>query len=115
MLLGAAVLMVFPPSQYSIYPGCPLRTLTGLACPLCGGTRALAALLGGRGAEAIHRNLMVVILAPFALAAVARSAYRAVRWNRWAPLIPARAVGPLLAVAIAFGIARNLTPRLLGP
>jgi hypothetical protein len=115
LLLGAAVLVAFPPSRYAIYPSCPLRSLTGLACPLCGATRALAALLAGRCGEAIHRNILVIGLLPLALVVVARSAYQAVRWDRWEPLIPARAVGPLIIIAVVFGIARNLAPRLLGP
>jgi hypothetical protein len=112
---GAAVLIAFPPSRYAIYPSCPLRTWTGLACPLCGATRALAALVAGRFIEAIHHNVLVVTLLPFALAAVARSAHQAVRWNRWTPLIPARAAGPILVLAVIFGIVRNLAPGLLGP
>jgi hypothetical protein len=112
---GAAVLIAFPPGRYAIYPRCPLQTLTGFSCPLCGATRALAALLTGRFGEAIHRNVLVVALLPFALAAVARGAYLAARWNRWAPLIPARAAGPILVLAVIFGIVRNLVPRLLGP
>jgi hypothetical protein len=115
LLFGAAVLIAFPPSHYPIYPRCPLRTWTGLACPFCGATRALAALLAGRLTEAIHRNVLIIALLPFAAIAVARSGYQAVRFNRWTPLIPARTVAPLLVVAVLFGIARNLAPRLLGP
>jgi len=113
--LGAAVLIAFPPSHYAIYPSCPLRSVTGLACPLCGATRALAALLAGSFGEAAHLNILVVALLPLALAASAYTAYQAARWNRWTPLIPAGAAAPLLVVAIVFGIARNLAPRLLGP
>lgn len=112
---GAAVLAVFPPWTYSIYPPCPLRMLTGLACPFCGSTRALAALLTGRFAEAVRYNALTVALLPFAVIFASRGIWVAVRWNRWAPAVSPRIGGPFLALAVLFGIARNLAPRLLGP
>jgi len=107
LTVAAAVLVAFPPSRYSFYPSCPLRTWTGLACPLCGATRTLAALLAGRFGEAAHRNVFVVALLPLAVVALAR--------GRQTPLISARAAGVLVVIAIVFGIARNLAPTLLGP
>lgn len=114
--LAAAVLILFPPSAYRIYPFCPLRAWTGLACPLCGMTRAVAALLRGRVGEALRHNAFVVAaLALFAIPAATRL-YAALRWNRpGLPLIPARIAGPLLAIALLFGVVRNVVPGLLGP
>jgi hypothetical protein len=110
-----AVLIAFPPAAHAFYPFCPLRKWAGLACPLCGMTRAVAALLAGRFAEAVHHNVLVVAVVPFALAAFAKALYAALRWNRWTILIPARVVTPLVLVAVVFGIARNFFPILLGP
>jgi hypothetical protein len=46
---------------------CPFHVLTGLACPTCGGSRAFAALLEARIADALRLNPIVagaVLLAP---------------------------------------------------
>lgn len=42
--------------------GCPLRTLTGIACPGCGMTRALRALLRLDAAEALRMHPLVCLL-----------------------------------------------------
>ena len=114
--LAVAAFLAFPPPLAAFYPACPLRTWTGLACPICGLTRAVEALLGGRFAEAAHRNALAVVLLPAVLAMAAASVFSALRWNRWRPVrIGSRAARLLLLAAAAFGIARNLAPRLLGP
>ena len=41
---------------------CPFRALTGIPCPTCGATRALAALASGRFVEAVRLNPLVVAL-----------------------------------------------------
>jgi hypothetical protein len=108
----AATLVLFPPAAHRIYPFCPVREWTGLACPLCGMTRAFAALLRGRVGEALHRNALVVAAAAALAIPATTRLYSALRWNRsGAPLIPARVVGPLLAVALLFGLARNIAPE----
>jgi hypothetical protein len=65
--LAAAMLVWFPPGQYGFYPRCPVYEWTGLVCPGCGGTRALAALLRGHLGEALKWNGLVVGLLPVAL------------------------------------------------
>jgi hypothetical protein len=93
MLIGGvcaavgALLYVYDPASSSFYPSCPLRALTGLLCPFCGGLRAAHELLHGRVFEAVALN-------PFLFAA-------GLAW----PLLPARwtAIGALLFMA-----ARNL-------
>ena len=65
---GAAVLLLFPPERYGFYPRCAFRDLTGLLCPGCGGTRALAALLHGHFREAMRWNALVASAAPLSLA-----------------------------------------------
>ena len=99
----AAILYLFPPGRYAFYPACPIHQYTGLLCPGCGATRALAALLHGHLAQAIHFNIFAVLLLPVAAVYFALAAAR----SRFPP-IPASIVYPLLALALVFGIARNV-------
>jgi hypothetical protein len=93
----------------SLVPPCPLHTLTGLWCPLCGGTRAVQALVAGDLGAAVQMNLLVVLGVPVVVAL----------WVRWTAL---RAAGrpasfgtlssrgtALVAVAlVTFMLVRNL-------
>ena len=83
----AALISFYDPASTSFYPSCPLRALTGLLCPLCGGLRAAHALLHGRVFDA-------VVLNPFLFAA-------GLAW----PVAPPRwtAIG-----AVLFTVARNI-------
>jgi hypothetical protein len=84
---AAALVYLFDPASTAFYPSCPLRALTGLLCPLCGGLRAAHELLHGRVLDAVALN-------PFLVAA-------GLAW----PVVPARwtAIGAAL-----FTVARNL-------
>src|SRR5437879_3830667 len=66
--LAIAILLRFPPAQYSFYPRCPIRELFDVQCPGCGGTRAIAALLRGHILEAMNLNALITLLLPFAAA-----------------------------------------------
>jgi hypothetical protein len=85
---GAAALIFFwDPAVTSFYPSCPLRALTGLLCPLCGGLRAAHALLHGHVLEAVALN-------PFLFAAGVAGPVVPPRWT---------AIGAAL-----FTVARNI-------
>jgi hypothetical protein len=109
--LAAAVLLRFPPGQNSFYPRCPIFEYLHLQCPGCGVTRALAALLRGHLAEAIHFNALTTLLLPFA-AAYGVLCYRrflqhkALRW----PQPPPTVIYAALALTAVFTVLRNL-PR----
>jgi Protein of unknown function (DUF2752) len=107
-LAGAVVLFRLPPEQYGFYPQCPVFRYLHVYCPGCGATRALAALLHGRIAEALHYNALVVLLVPM-LAAYFAAAYGKARGDEvftW-PRVPAMALPALLVMSAAFGVLRN--------
>jgi hypothetical protein len=107
------------------YPFCPLKAVTGIDCPACGGLRCVHALMNGDIGTALDQNLLAVIALPlivvwavFALAA---------RW-RGDDLRPVR-VGPdvdadgaaavkanalralwvgFIVVTVVFTVARNV-------
>ena len=60
---GAAVVypVVHSATGYS-WP-CPLRTVTGIPCPMCGMTTAATALVRGRVGDALTANPFVLVLA----------------------------------------------------
>jgi Protein of unknown function (DUF2752) len=105
----AALLLRFPPDRYNFYPRCPIYLYFHLQCPGCGATRAFAALLRGRIAEALHLNPLTTLLLPLALLYSThhlwkqRHSIQALTWPN-----PHRyAVYALLVVAAVFTIARN--------
>jgi hypothetical protein len=57
---------------------CPLRTLTGVPCPLCGMTTAATGLASGDLGAALAANPLVFVLAGFTLAMVVLMAARAI-------------------------------------
>jgi hypothetical protein len=107
-LAGTVILYQFPPEQYDFYPQCPVFRYLHVYCPGCGATRALAALLHGRIAEALHYNALVVMLVPVLLSyfAVAHWNARGDKAFTW-PRVPAIALAALLVVSAAFGVLRN--------
>ena len=107
--VAATLLLRFPPTQYSFYPRCPIHDLLGLQCPGCGATRAIAAVLHGYFAEALHFNALVTSLLPFA------TAYGVLCYSRLLQRKPLRLPQPppaiiytALTLAAAFTIIRNL-------
>jgi hypothetical protein len=113
LLAGVVVLcgllVVYPPGRYGFYPVCPVREFLHIECPGCGATRALAALLRGRWAEAVRWNALFVMLLPFGLAGAAVSYWRAVRVGefRW-PRVPMGGMYATLGMAAVFMVVRNL-------
>lgn len=113
---AAAALLLHSPSRSGAWGFCPLYALTGLYCPLCGGLRATEDLLRGRVAAAWAMNpLWVLATGPVALAWAAWLRRRVL--DRPARRVPAWVGWALLAVVLAFGVARNVPAAhlLLGP
>jgi len=104
LILGA--LAVFPPLQKESLkiPGCFFHKMTGLPCPLCGGTRAASALLHGDITRALALNplSLFAVAALFATAGfLAWEAWRGRPATDWAAFFQrARWWFPLLLVAL---------------
>ena len=108
-LAGTAVVGVLDPEvRGHLTPGCPFRTLTGLDCPGCGGTRALYALTQGDLGLALQHNVVTVVALPLlALAWVLWFAHRLGLRERPAVVSPAVAYG-IFATLVTFFVLRNL-------
>jgi hypothetical protein len=108
-LLLCGILLIHPPTQASLYPACPIHEYLGILCPGCGATRALAALLRGRFAEAMHFNALLVILLPIALVGALETYRRALKPERFRwPQPPAPAIYAAVAATAIFTLVRNL-------
>jgi len=112
-LAGAATLFRFSPQENSFYPRCPFFALTNHYCPGCGATRAVAALLHGHVAAALHFNAAITLLLPLLLWYFAGTYWTAVRENRleW-PQIPQWSWRVALACMVLFGLVRYLSPSI---
>lgn len=107
-LAGTAVLAIGDPNTTHI-PLCPLKALTGIDCPFCGGLRAVHALTRLDVVRALDHNLLFTASVP-ALVVIwavwlARSLGRPVAAGRQ---LPAATMPVVVAVALAFAVARNI-------
>ncbi len=97
------------PSTGGVFPGCPLRSLTGWDCPGCGGLRATHDLLHGDLVGALDHNVFLAVAVPIA----------ALLWLRWLlrtldvsvprlPRVPRPVWGVLATAVLAFTVVRNI-------
>ncbi len=100
---AACMLLLLPPTRFSFYPACPFHAFTGLLCPGCGGTRAIAAMLRGHFAQAFRLNALIVSLTPVA-AIVAAGRLRRGIW----PAVSNQVWITLVTATLIFTIVRNL-------
>lgn len=109
---AAAVLLAAndPSAAGSRFAACQFHAATGLWCPGCGLTRGTHALLNGDLAGTFGYN----VFTPFALVALALGWWSWTRraWGRTALRMPSwvtdRGLWALLAVAVAYGVLRNI-------
>lgn len=108
-LAGTAVVGVLDPEvRGHLTPGCPFRTLTGLDCPGCGGTRALYALTQGDPGLAFQHNVVTVVALPLlVLAWAVWFAHRLGLRDRPVVVSPSVAYA-ILTTFVAFFVLRNL-------
>jgi Protein of unknown function (DUF2752) len=103
-LRGAAVVMLGGGVLLPLLPGhaglpCPLRTLTGVPCPICGMTTSVEATLHAHPLAALEANPAGPLLVAVALALLVRRPARALQ-------IPLAAVILVLAVLWLFELRR---------
>ena len=112
-LASAALLYRYSPQEYSFYPRCPFYALTHHYCPGCGATRAVAELLHGHVAAALHFNAAVTILMPVLLWYFARMYWTALRDDRieW-PQVPEWSWRAALAFVLIFAVVRDIAPAI---
>ena len=112
-LAGAALLYRFSPQENSFYPRCPFYALTGHLCPGCGATRAIAELLHGHVAAALHFNAAMTLLLPVLLWYFAKMYWTAVRENRieW-PQVREWRWRAALAFVLLFAVVREIAPAI---
>ncbi|HZE39996.1 MAG TPA: DUF2752 domain-containing protein [Stackebrandtia sp.] len=87
---------------------CVFHLATGLDCPACGGTRMAFDLLHGNLSAAWRDNAVLLLAAPALLAAYGRWTWEGFRGRRWRLRVPRIGVAAVLAVAVAWTVARNL-------
>lgn len=112
-LAGAALLYRYSPEEYSFYPQCPFYALTHHYCPGCGATRAVAELLHGHVAAALHFNAAVTLLMSVLLWYFGRMYWTAVREDRieW-PQVPEWSWRAALAFVLIFAVVRDMAPAI---
>lgn len=109
MAAGAAAVWHFDPSETSIFPVCPMYSMTGFACPGCGLTRGFHALFHGDLLGALDHNALLPFFAAligFFLVSLMLLAVRG-RGLR-VDLLKPRMLWSFFILLIVFGIARNL-------
>ena len=109
MAAGAGFVAYFDPRTQSIFPVCPLFTLTGFACPGCGLTRGFHALLHGDVWMALDYNALLPFFGLLIGFAFVSLIYLALRGKR-VPfnLLQPNALWVFLIMLLVFGVTRNL-------
>jgi hypothetical protein len=113
-LTAAAVAVSGTVALAAVDPGtttlslCPLLAV-GVACPLCGGLRAVHALITGDLGSAVSYNVLVVALIPV-LVLGWLAWLRQIRAGRPGGVVPTRWLWVGLVAALAFGVLRNVPP-----
>lgn len=113
MILGFAILVLFPVAEFRFYAPCLWRSLTGTYCPGCGSLRGISAMVHGDPLGLLRNNLFAFISLPFLAYAYISLASRAVLSYRPPSFLASRCVILTLAgLIIVFGLLRNLVPVL---
>lgn len=105
---GTGILALADPAARDI-PLCPLKAITGLDCPFCGGLRAVHALTRFDIATALDHNALFTMSVPFLVVGwimwlAADRGWQPPQWWRSGPALSRLALGVLAAWAVARNI-----------
>ena len=103
-MLGVAAVRPLVPFEF--VPPCPLRTITGIPCPLCGMTRGVTALVHGDVARA-------VLLNPGVLLAVLGAIFLLVQWRFRRVIVPYWVVVPIFGALWTWQLYKYASGRPL--
>lgn len=103
-LVPAAIALSVSP--FDPVPPCPLRTITGIPCPLCGSTRGVIAAVHGHIGDALVLNPASIGVLVLALALV-------VGWRVERVRIPVWVIATVFAVLWAYQLYKYATGRPL--
>ena len=111
---AAAVLFLFPPDEYRLYPQCLFHAATGWDCPGCGGLRGVHQLLHGNVSAALRLNPFLPVYLVLLGAFLGGATYRNISGRPLPAWLKHPAWGwSVMVSVILFGIVRNLPPALL--
>jgi hypothetical protein len=108
-IVGAAMLgvaAVRPLLPFEFVPPCPLRTITGIPCPLCGMTRGVTALVHGDIARA-------AVLNPGSFLVVGLAVLLLVQWRMRRVVVPIWLIVTLLVALWTWQLFKLSTGRAL--
>jgi hypothetical protein len=108
LAVAGVYLFIFEPGKSGLFPICPFRAFTGFACPGCGSTRGMHALMHGDVVAAFKFNPLLFLSLPFLLYALVRftnAAFhgRQVKGNQ----LDAKYIWTIFVVVLFFWIFRN--------
>jgi len=85
--IGAAAAALIRFNPLGLFHSCPLRIVTGIPCPACGGTAAVKALLRGDMRDAVIASPLVALVA-VGLGVAAVAALLAIPWAHTIQRLP---------------------------
>jgi hypothetical protein len=108
-MAGAAMLgiaAVRPLVPFEFVPPCPLKTVTGIPCPMCGMTRGVTALVHGDFARALLMN-------PASYLFVALALLLLVQWRTKKVVVPVWLIVTVMALMWTWQLFKYATGRPL--
>ncbi|HEU5301808.1 MAG TPA: DUF2752 domain-containing protein [Acidimicrobiia bacterium] len=101
-----AVAAARPSIPFEFVPPCPLRTVTGIPCPMCGMTRGVTSLVNGDFAHALLMN-------PASYLAIALTVLLFVQWRTRRVVIPVWVIAVVLGVMWTWQLFKYASGRPL--
>lgn len=99
--------------SYETYPDCMLYKITGIYCPGCGGTRAVAELMKGNLLLSIRQNALVVVILVILFSLYIELFLKIVFGCRYkSPILNLKFLYCILIIFILYSVLRNFIPAI---